>query len=393
MGYEVVGTWRQVTHWGPLVAISTTLTITCTTLNCLTMIWPPFSTFFAFINLLIFMGCVTMILVTFFKAVFKGPGFIPYGWRPEDAKHASSMQFCDSCQGYKPPRSHHCRKCERCVMKMDHHCPWINTCCGHLNHASFCYFLFWAELGCMYALCFLVPSIYSAVYFNEEHYDYETGEQIENPIHLERPVFLVTMFSIGLSIGVAVSVSVLLYLQLKIVVKNETGIETWIIDKARDREREEAEEPFTYPYNLGRYRNLRQVFTWSGRPRSDGYTWEVVDGCHQFALTEEQLKQKAEKRQRAVLYLVTETYSGSLFPCSKGLKVALCAPCTDEPRILLRPGDTVKVTRWKKHWLYGTKLSTTLENPGKDRDRGWFPRRCAEEREAADSQAQDKKAL
>lgn len=28
-------------------------------------------------------------------------------------------------------------------------------------------------------------------------------------------------------------------------------------------------------------------------------------------------------------------------------------PCTDEPRIRLAPGDTVRVTRWKRYWLYG----------------------------------------
>ena len=74
---------------------------------------------------------------------------------------------------------------------------------------------------------------------------------------------------------------------------------------------------------------------------------------------------------------------------------------SDEPRIRLAEGDVVRVTRWKKHWLYGDKLIPSL--PGKeeeeeekeaekeaskgfkekeaskgcDRVRGWFPRRCA----------------
>jgi hypothetical protein len=45
--------------------------------------------------------------------------------------------LCFSCEGFKAPRAHHCRKCERCVLKMDHHCPWINNCVGHFNHGHF----------------------------------------------------------------------------------------------------------------------------------------------------------------------------------------------------------------------------------------------------------------
>ena len=57
------------------------------------------------------------------------------------------------------------------------------------------------------------------------------------------------------------------------------------IQQAQDREREEDEEEFLYPYNLGCWENLKQVFTWSGQPRSDGYTWDVLEGCDQFSFT------------------------------------------------------------------------------------------------------------
>lgn len=62
----------------------------------------------------------------------------------------------------------------------------------------------------------------------------------------------------------------------------------------------------------------------------------------------EQLYQKMEKRERTIQCVVVESYSGQLFPCTKGCKVACCVPCTDEPRITLTPGDRVLVTRWKK---------------------------------------------
>ena len=55
--------------------------------------------------------------------------------------------------------------------------------------------------------------------------------------------------------------------------------------QAQDREREEDEDDFVYPYNLGCWENLKQVFTWSGKPKSDGFTWDVVEGCDQFSFT------------------------------------------------------------------------------------------------------------
>lgn len=372
MGYEVVGTWRQVFHWGPIVALSVIFTISIVTIKCNSMWWPPLDSIGGAVNMAVFLTWVVLTLYNYFMAMFKGPGCVPLGWRPENLEPAKCLQYCDFCKGYKAPRSHHCRKCDRCVMKMDHHCPWINTCCGHFNHGNFVWFLLFAPIGCIHAICILIPCIYRAIHF---HY-YFYNRRNEPLVYLGALEFLMTMFSIGLSIGVVIAVGMLLFMQMKSIWKNETGIESWIIDKALDRDRTEEEGPFIYPYNLGWRRNLKEVFTWSGRPKSDGYTWTVVAGCDQYALTIEQIKQKAEKRERTVQYYIVQGYSGHLFPCSKGIKVACCIPCTDEARIKLKHGDRVLVTRWKKRWLYGTKLLSAEESQVKQRIRGWFPRKC-----------------
>ena len=47
---------------------------------------------------------------------------------------------CYKCKGVKPPRSHHCSTCGRCVLKMDHHCPWMNNCIGLKNQKAFLLF-------------------------------------------------------------------------------------------------------------------------------------------------------------------------------------------------------------------------------------------------------------
>ncbi|XP_076442493.1 palmitoyltransferase ZDHHC6-like isoform X1 [Babylonia areolata] len=387
MGHEVVGTWRQVFHWGPFLALSVIFTISTVTIKCAAMWWPPTHSLGGFLHLLAFLTWVLLTLFNYFMAMLKGPGFVPLGWKPKKLESTRLLQYCDFCKGYKAPRSHHCRKCDRCVMKMDHHCPWINTCCGHWNHANFCYFLFFAPCGCVHALFILLPSIYRAIHFQYYFY-YRRSEPL---VYLSVYGFVLTMFSIGLAIGVIIAVGMLFYIQMKSVLKNETGIESWIIDKALDRDRTEEEGEFIYPYHLGWRQNLRQVFTWSGRPKSNGFTWDIVDGCTQFTLTEEQIKQKAEKRDRTVLYNIMEGYSGRLFPCSKGIKVACCFPCTDEPRITLCPGDRVLVTRWKRHWLYGTKLLSAEEKQVKQRIRGWFPRRCAKEMMDDNENLSDKK--
>ena len=52
-------------------------------------------------------------------------------------------RFCGKCSIVKPQRTHHCRQCGRCVLKMDHHCNWLDTCIGFRNYKFFLNFIFW----------------------------------------------------------------------------------------------------------------------------------------------------------------------------------------------------------------------------------------------------------
>lgn len=45
-------------------------------------------------------------------------------------------------------------------MKMDHHCPWLNTCCGHLNHGYFVLFVLWVPAGCIASVVILALTVY-----------------------------------------------------------------------------------------------------------------------------------------------------------------------------------------------------------------------------------------
>ena len=45
--------------------------------------------------------------------------------------------LCSCCLRMKPERTHHCRKCDKCILRMDHHCPWLCNCIGQYNYKSF----------------------------------------------------------------------------------------------------------------------------------------------------------------------------------------------------------------------------------------------------------------
>ncbi len=169
--------------------------------------------------------------------------------------------------------------------------------------------------------------------------------------------------------------------------RNQTGIENWILRKARDRSHRRA-QTFIYPYDLGFKENLRQVFNWreTFNVIGDGLTWPVRSGTDEYALTREQLEQKKEKRQRTVRYEVIKSYKGSFFTLRYGLRTCICIPCSDEFRMPIEKGDYILVTRWERYWLYGERViandmnkneGTTNRRPR--RPRGWFPRSCVYE--------------
>lgn len=379
----------RVFHWGPMVAIIIIKWVSLTTVYCNTMWWPPADTPGGLINMLLFLGFSCLTTFHFMCAMCDGPGYLPLGWTPKEGSKTEwdqQLQWCETCKGYKAPRAHHCRKCGRCVMKMDHHCPWINNCVGHYNHGHFSAFLASAVCGCSLASVTLGMSLYYGLNRSWYHF-YGTGT--EPVIVFSLWTLLATLFGLGLAIGVVIAVGLLFFFQMRAILRNQTGIEDWILEKAKYR-RKDADEEFIYPYNLGWKNNFRQVISWSCWPKSNGIVWDVAEGTDQYTLTQEQIAQKGEKRMRTREYEIISAYSGSWFPITQGLSVCCRPPCTDEPRIKLCEKDRVKVTRWKKYWLYGDKITNDSKNQ-ESRSRGWFPRQCAVETMYHDNSCQIRK--
>ena len=71
---------------------------------------------------------------------------------------------------------------------------------------------------------------------------------------------------------------------MKAVLRNQTGIEDWVLEKAAYR-REGTKDVFLHPYNVGLWANLLQVVNWQMQPKGDGIVWDVRENCTQFTFT------------------------------------------------------------------------------------------------------------
>lgn len=193
---------------------------------------------------------------------------------------------------------------------------------------------------------------------------------MSNVVYLSFRFVVIIFLSIGFSIGVFLGVGCLLYIQLKIAFSNQTSIEEWIMVKSVTR----ADGPFVYPYDLGWWRNLRLLFCQD----SDGINWPVREGCHEFALTAEQVRQKALKARETRYFMAQRSYNGSWLPLfSHGFWTCVNFPFSDEPRIRFNESDVLRVTRIKKYWLYGEIEAT--DGKRSSAERGWFPRNAVVE--------------
>lgn len=136
----------------------------------------------------------------------------------------------------------------RCVMKMDHHCPWINNCCGHINHAYFTSFLLLAPLGCSHAAIIFIMTMYTQLYervslknttlggilfyLSPVHIGFSLCLQISfgwstvkidmSAVHQFQPImpfsvpaFAATLFALGLALGTTIAVGMLFFIQVQ----------------------------------------------------------------------------------------------------------------------------------------------------------------------------------
>ena len=77
----------------------------------LLVIYPPSKNgVLGLLNFIVFFTWLPLVITSYFRSLLLGPGFAPFKWTPSEASDSQFLQFCTFCEGYKPPRAHHCRR-------------------------------------------------------------------------------------------------------------------------------------------------------------------------------------------------------------------------------------------------------------------------------------------
>lgn len=215
--------------------------------------------------LIAFHVLLVMLLWCYFMTVFTDPGSVPEHWRPaideEDLEAQAAplsgtprattssdaasvngsaqfqdIRFCRKCSQYKPPRTHHCSVCGRCVLKMDHHCVWVVTCVGARNYKYFLLFLLYTFMETTLCTITLLPHFIT--FFKD------IGQ------HSDSAIYLVTTFlAFVLNVAFALSLLGFLILHATLISSNATTIEA-----------QEKKNTTRWRYDLGMRQNFEQVF-------------------------------------------------------------------------------------------------------------------------------------
>ncbi|XP_072883119.1 palmitoyltransferase ZDHHC16B-like isoform X1 [Hemitrygon akajei] len=219
------------------------------------------------------------IVFHYYKAVKTLPGHPAQG-----KNNIPTVSICRKCINPKPPRTHHCSICNRCILKMDHHCPWLNNCVGHYNHRYFFSFCLFMMLGCVYC------SVSSRELFMDAYLTINTATAAPIISFQEKIFHKSIIYLWVLCSSVALALSGLTLWHTVLILGGETSIERHINKKERQRQQQKG-RVFRNPYHAGKLNNLKMFLGiekqshWITRlllpsshlPYGDGMTWTLPE--------------------------------------------------------------------------------------------------------------------
>lgn len=200
---------------------------------------------------------LTGLLVNYAKAVLTDPGLPPDQEAAAALPESSAWETCAKCTFLKPPRTHHCRVCDRCVLKMDHHCPWVNNCVGFHNYRYFCAFMLYLALCCIIVLLTSVVPTLDVLFFPQQsRWGTHEGWCIA--------------LSASLCLGTLVALTVIGGSHVYLLMTNQTTIEARANQAERDKKRTQQQlarftgkgtvgPAYRSPYDLGVVDNVAEV--------------------------------------------------------------------------------------------------------------------------------------
>ncbi|CAH1377523.1 hypothetical protein MTP99_018932 [Tenebrio molitor] len=265
--------------------------------------------------ILVFIGHWLLLNISFhyYMAVVTPPGYPPQGELITEA-----VSICKKCIAPKPPRTHHCSVCNRCILKMDHHCPWLNNCVGYKNHRYFFMYMVYMVLGVLFVILCGVDIAYSSIFLATDDPDEpeleghpvkfnKTGALIPvtDVLYIDTPVVddefndhyqpsslwerRAIIYMALINSGVFVALGVLSLWHSQLIGKGETSIEA-NINKAETKRLAEIGRIYINPYNFGSKKNWRIflglvkgrtfyqhiVLPSPHEPVGDGLTWHTI---------------------------------------------------------------------------------------------------------------------
>lgn len=184
----------------------------------------------------------------------------------------TNSDVCKKCISPKPPRTHHCSVCRRCILRMDHHCPWLNNCVGLHTHRHFYLFCIFTLAGCLFIAVFGLPILYDHVMTNRNS-DY--FDSVELTYFREwvnsRGYKIVVWYTTIMVTVIGLCVFGLTLWHTRLILFNETSIEQLINTSERKRYQKLGLK-YHNPYNRGFRNNLKEVLLYPGQSS----LWNIV---------------------------------------------------------------------------------------------------------------------